>query len=180
MVHALTASGADAAGDWWQPLIGPGRALDTDRMGVLCANLLGGRYGSTGPTSIEPGRGEPWGSRFPSVTTRDQAAMWALADVLGIERVAMVTGGSLGGMVALEVALERPDRVDRVMPIAAPARPPAPWPWPGTASRPSSSSVWGTRGWPSRDRLAMTTYRSEADLDGRFGRRREADRAVRS
>lgn len=174
VVHALTGS-ADAAGDWWQPLIGPGRALDTDRMGVLCANLLGGRYGSTGPTSIEPGRGEPWGSRFPSVTTRDQArAMWALADVLGIERVAMVTGGSLGGMVALEVALERPDRVDRVMPIAAPA------------ATGAMAVAWnriqaqlierlGDEGLAIARQLAMTTYRSEADLDGRFGRRREAD-----
>src|SRR5215204_6584204 len=53
VVHALTGS-ADAAGDWWEPLIGPGRALDTTRVGVLCANLLGGRYGSTGPTSVDP------------------------------------------------------------------------------------------------------------------------------
>ena len=58
VIHALTGS-ADAAGDWWAPLIGPGRAFDTDRVGVLCANLLGGRYGSTGPTSVDPDTGEP-------------------------------------------------------------------------------------------------------------------------
>ncbi len=107
VVHALTGS-ADAAGDWWEPLIGPGRALDTDRYGVLCANLLGGRYGSTGPTSIDPATGVAYGGSFPGVSTRDQArALWRLTDALGIDRLALVTGGSLGGMVALEVALTR-------------------------------------------------------------------------
>jgi hypothetical protein len=80
VVHALTGS-ADAAGDWWAPLIGPGRALDTDRSASSCANLLGGRYGSTGPTSIDPATGRPYGPRsFPDVTVRDQARfLWALA-----------------------------------------------------------------------------------------------------
>ena len=72
VIHALTGS-ADAAGDWWEPLIGPGRALDTDRVGVLSANLLGGRYGTTGPTSVDPTTGRPYGRRFPAVSTRDQA-----------------------------------------------------------------------------------------------------------
>src|SRR5688572_13558547 len=81
---------ADAAGDWWEPLIGRGRALDTDRFGVVCANLLGGRYGSTGPTSIDPRTGRPYGHTFPPVTTRDQAlASWALLDAIGIERLAL-------------------------------------------------------------------------------------------
>ena len=101
---------------------GPGRALDTDQYGVLCANLLGGRYGTTGPTSIDPTTGEPWGGAFPAVSTRDQAAAtWRLLDALGIDRVALVTGGSLGGMVAQEVALLQPARVDRLLPMAAPA-----------------------------------------------------------
>jgi homoserine O-acetyltransferase/O-succinyltransferase len=100
VVHALTGS-ADAAGDWWAPLIGPGRALDTRRVGVLCANLLGGRYGSTGPRSQDPARGWPYGATFPVLTARDEArALWALADRLGIARFALVTGGSLGGMIA--------------------------------------------------------------------------------
>ncbi|MEO5885524.1 MAG: homoserine O-acetyltransferase, partial [Candidatus Limnocylindrales bacterium] len=63
VVHALTGS-ADAAGDWWEPLIGPGRGLDTERVGVLAANLLGGRYGTTGPTSIDPASGRPYGKTF--------------------------------------------------------------------------------------------------------------------
>jgi homoserine O-acetyltransferase/O-succinyltransferase len=174
VVHALTGS-ADAAGDWWAPLIGPGRAFDTERVGVLCANLLGGRYGSTGPTSVDPSTGEPWGRRFPAVSVRDEArALWALADALGIERLALVTGGSLGGMIALEVALERPERVDRVVPIAAPA------------AIGGLAIAWnhiqlelierlGDEGLALARQLAMTTYRSEADFDSRFGRARESD-----
>ncbi|MGH2512236.1 MAG: alpha/beta fold hydrolase, partial [Candidatus Limnocylindrales bacterium] len=104
VIHALTGS-ADAAGDWWAPLIGCGRALDTERVGVLCANLLGGCYGTTGPSSIDPLGGHPFGATFPEVSTRDQArAQWRLLDALGIDELAVVTGGSLGGMVALEVS----------------------------------------------------------------------------
>ncbi len=174
VVHALTGS-ADAAGDWWAPLIGPGRALDTDRVGVLCANLLGGRYGTTGPTSLDPGTGRAYGTTFPDVSVRNQAhAQWALLDALGIGTLALVVGGSLGGMVALEVALERPERVRTVMPIAAPA-----------ATGPLAIA-WnhlqlelierlGEAGLDLARRLAMTTYRSEADFGARFGRRREPD-----
>ena len=174
VVHALTGS-ADAAGDWWAPLVGPGRALDTTRVGVLCANLLGGRYGTTGPTSIDPATGEPYGPSFPPVSTRDQArAQWALLDALGIERLALVAGGSLGGMVALEVALERPEAVGTVLPMAAPA------------ATGALAIAWnsiqlellrrlGDEGLDLARRLAMTTYRSEPDFEQRFGRALEAD-----
>jgi homoserine O-acetyltransferase/O-succinyltransferase len=174
VVHALTGS-ADAAGDWWAPLIGPGRALDTDRVGVLCANLLGGRYGSTGPTSINPASGAPWGASFPQVSARDNArATWALADRLGIGRFALVAGGSLGGMITLEVALTRPDRVDHVLPVAAPA------------ATGALAIAWnhiqlelvdrlGIDGLELARQLAMTTYRSEVDFDARFGRSVQAD-----
>ena len=174
VVHALTGS-ADAAGDWWTPLIGPGRALDTRRVGVLCANLLGGRYGSTGPTSIDPATGSPFGATFPALTARDEArALWALADRLGIGRFALVTGGSLGGMIAQEVALERPDAVGHLLPMAAPA------------ATGAMAIAWnhiqlelidrlGDEGLAFARQLAMTTYRSEDDFDGRFGREREAD-----
>ncbi len=174
LVHALTGS-ADAAGDWWAPLIGPGRPLDTHRVGVLCANLLGGRYGTTGPCSPDPLTGHPYGARFPPVSVRDQArAQWALLDSVGIGRLALVVGGSLGGMVALEVALQRPAAVHTVMPIAAPA-----------ATGPLAIA-WdhlqlelierlGEDGLDLARRLAMTTYRSAADFEARFGRRRDAD-----
>jgi homoserine O-acetyltransferase len=174
VIHALTGS-ADAAGDWWAPLIGPGRAFDTDRVGVLCANLVGGRYGSTGPTSIDPSTGRPWATAFPAVTARDEArALWLLADALGIEEFALVTGGSLGGMIALEVALARPRCVTRVAPIAAPA------------ATGGLAIAWnhiqlelidrlGEDGLDLARQLAMTTYRSEADFDRRFGREHEVD-----
>ena len=174
VIHALTGS-ADAAGDWWEPLIGDGRALDTTKVGVLCANLLGGRYGSTGPISVDPATGEPYGAAFPQPSARDEArALWALADQLGIERFALVAGGSLGGMITLEVALERPDAVDHVLPMAAPA-----------ATGPMAIA-WnhiqlevigrlGVEGMALARQLAMTTYRSEADFDGRFGRAIQPD-----
>ena len=174
VVHALTGS-ADAAGDWWAPLIGPGLALDTDRFGVLGANLLGGRYGTTGPTTIDPRGGGPWGARFPAISTRDQAAaQWRLLDAIGIDEIELVVGGSLGGMVALEIAVQRPEAVRQVMPIAAPA-----------ATGPLAVA-WnhlqiqlverlGLEGLSLARQLAMTTYRSETDFDERFGRSREAD-----
>ena len=179
VIHALTGS-ADAAGDWWEPIIGPGRALDTDRHGVLCANLLGGRYGSTGPTSLDPSTGQPYGRGFPSVTARDNArALWALADRLDIHRFALVAGGSLGGMIALEVALERPESVGHVVPLGAPA------------ATGAMAIAWnhiqlelidalGDRGLALARQMAMTTYRSEEDFDGRFGRGIEPDGRFRS
>lgn len=174
VVHALTGS-ADAAGDWWAPLIGPGRALDTDRMGVLCANLLGGRYGTTGPTSRDPATGRPYGAMFPRVTPRDQAAaQWRLLDALGIDDLALVTGGSLGGMVALEIALERPAAVHHVLPIAAPAATgPLAVAW--NHIQLSVIEQLGDAGLSLARQLAMTTYRAEADFDERFGRSREPD-----
>ncbi len=174
VVHALTGS-ADAAGDWWEPLIGPGRAIDTTRFGVLCANLLGSCYGTTGPTSIDPRSGAPYGAAFPEATPRDEArAQWLLLDRLGIDRLALVTGGSLGGMVALEIALERAWAVDNALVIAAPA------------AIGALAIAWnhvqlelvdrlGADGLDLARRLAMTTYRSELDFDLRFGGRREED-----
>jgi homoserine O-acetyltransferase len=174
IVHALTGS-ADAAGDWWEPLIGRGRAFDTDRFGILGANLLGGRYGSTGPLSIDSRSGRPYGADFPPISTRDQArAFWLLLDALGIDRLRLAVGGSLGGMVALEVALVRPPAVDHVVPIAAPAATGAmaiAW------NRIQSALIerLGDEGLALARQLAMTTYRSEADFDERFGRSSEPD-----
>jgi len=174
VVHALTGS-ADAADDWWAPLIGPGLALDTDRVGVLCVNLLGGRYGTTGPTSIDPRTNRAYGNRFPAISTRDQAAaQWRLLDALGIDEVSLVVGGSLGGMVALEIAVQRPSAVRRVMPIAAPAATgPLAVAW--NHLQVQLVERLGAEGLSLARQLAMTTYRSEADFDERFGRSREAD-----
>jgi homoserine O-acetyltransferase len=174
VLHALTGS-ADAADDWWEPLIGEGRALDTAHVGVLCANLLGGRYGTTGPASRDPATGRAYGGTFPAITTRDQArAQWRLLDALGIDDLALAVGGSLGGMVALEVALARPEAVDHVAPIAAPA---ATGPMAVAWNRIQVELIdrLGDEGLALARQLAMTTYRSEEDFEGRFGRSLEPD-----
>lgn len=104
---------------WWEGVIGPGRHIDTDRYFVVCANVLGGCQGSTGPASPHPDDGEPYGLRFPVVTIRDMVRAQAqLADALGIRRWHSVVGGSMGGMQVLEWAITFPDRVGSLVPIA--------------------------------------------------------------
>jgi homoserine O-acetyltransferase len=126
VLHALTgdshAAGAAGPGHltagWWDDIIGPGKALDTDRYFVVCPNVLGGCQGTTGPSSIAPD-GRHYGSRFPVITIRDQVAVEvALADHLGIHVWKGVVGGSMGGMRALEWVLGFPERVERVVVVA--------------------------------------------------------------
>ena len=128
VVHALTgdshlvgASGpGHPTGGWWSGLVGPGKALDTDKWFVVAPNMLGGCQGTTGPSSTAPD-GVEWGSRFPFLTIRDQVtAQVAFADKLGIRSWAAVIGGSMGGMQPLEWAVGYPDRVERVGILAAP------------------------------------------------------------
>ncbi|MCB5190694.1 homoserine O-acetyltransferase [Methylobacillus arboreus] len=105
---------------WWDNLIGPGRPLDTNKFFVIALNNLGGCHGSTGPASINPATGKPWGSQFPMVTVEDWVASQArLLDYLGIEQLAAVVGGSLGGMQALQWTLDFPDRVRHALVIAS-------------------------------------------------------------
>jgi len=105
---------------WWDGFIGPGRAMDTDRYAVLCVNYLGGCYGSTGPSSVNPATGKRYGSMFPRVTLTDIVdSQVRLLDELGIEKVHAVTGGSVGGMMASTFAVRYPERVDVVIPIAS-------------------------------------------------------------
>jgi homoserine O-acetyltransferase len=104
---------------WWDDFIGPGKALDTERFFVVCANYLGGCYGSTGPRSIDPSTGRPYGSRFPSISLCDIVdAQMRLVDFLGIDRLHATIGGSLGGLLALTMATRYPERVKIVIPIA--------------------------------------------------------------
>ena len=113
--------GHDGAG-WWDRLIGPGRAIDTERFCVICPNVLGGCQGSTGPASPAVD-GRPYGSRFPLLSIRDMvAAERGLADRLGIARWYAVIGGSMGGMRALEWAVGSPQRLERLLLIATAAR----------------------------------------------------------
>lgn len=105
---------------WWDGMIGPGKAFDTDRYFVVSTNLLGGCRGTTGPSSIAPETGRPYGSRFPVITVADMVrAERAFLDELGLPRLAAVAGGSLGGMQAFEWAVTYPDQVDAIVAIAS-------------------------------------------------------------
>lgn len=129
--HALTgdshASGNPTrqhpSGGWWAGVVGPGKTIDTDRYFVVCANVLGGCQGSTGPASIDPATNRRYGGTFPTITIRDIVRSQAsLSNELGIDRWYGVIGGSMGGMQSLEWALMFPDRVARVATLASTAR----------------------------------------------------------
>ncbi len=113
-------TGAGAGIGWWDPMIGPGKSFDTGRFHVVCMSLLGGCGGTTGPLSPRAAGGDPWGPDFPPVSVGDlvEAARAGLRE-LGVERLRAVTGGSLGGMQALEWAARHPEEVEVVIPIAS-------------------------------------------------------------
>lgn len=116
--HVARHDEGDAPG-WWDILVGPGKAVDTDRFFVICANVLGGCRGTTGPSSLDPRTGRPYGGDFPRITIADMVAVQArLLDELGVERLHAVMGGSMGGMMALCWAVERPERVDSAILLA--------------------------------------------------------------
>ncbi|MET9660727.1 homoserine O-acetyltransferase [Streptomyces sp. NPDC006510] len=192
VLHALTGDshvagpsgpGHPTAG-WWDALVGPGRALDTDHWFVVAPNVLGGCQGSTGPSSRRP-EGPRWGGDFPRLTIRDQvAAEAALADALGIDSWAAVIGGSMGGMRALEWAVSRPERTGSLLVLAAPAAASAEQIAWGSVQISAIRSDPGWRGGHYHDappgegphrglglarRIAHVTYRSEPDLGARFG-----------
>lgn len=193
VLHALTgdshvvgaAEPGHPTGGWWEGLVGPGLAIDTDRWFVVAPNVLGGCQGTTGPASTAPD-GRPYGSRFPFVTTRDQVAVEArLAERLGIRRWALVVGGSMGGMRALEWAVTHPSRVGRLLVLATTAAATGDqiaWCSPQLAAIRSDPRFRGGDYYdaPAGDgphhglgiarRIAHATYRSGAELNLRFGR----------
>ncbi|MCL3817031.1 homoserine O-acetyltransferase MetX [Aeromicrobium wangtongii] len=197
ILHALTGD-SHVTGDagpghptpgWWNTIVGPGAAIDTDRFFVVAANILGGCQGSTGPASLDPD-GLPWGSTFPELTVRDQVrAEVALADRLGIERWHGVIGGSAGGMRALEWAVEHPERVDRLFLLATSAAASAEQ---IALSRTQVAVIQNDPAWFGGDyydgphgpltgldlarRIAHIAYRSESELEERFGRTQQDDR----
>ncbi|MDG5777234.1 homoserine O-acetyltransferase [Haloarculaceae archaeon H-GB1-1] len=132
--HALTGSAhvaghrhqegtAGQARAWWDDIVGPGKAIDTNEYFVVCANVPGSCYGTTGPASENPETGEPYGTDFPPVTVTDWTnAQRALLDELGIPHLHAVVGGSVGGMNVLEWAKQHPDHVERIAPIATASR----------------------------------------------------------
>jgi len=131
ILHALSgdshAAGKYSADDpkpgWWDNTIGPGKAFDTDQYFVICSNVIGGCQGSTGPSSVDPATGKPYALSFPIITVNDMVRTQKhLVDHLGIERLLAVTGGSMGGMQALQWAVSYPDRVIASIPIATTAK----------------------------------------------------------
>lgn len=129
--HALTGD-AHAAGyhsvddqkpGWWDAMIGPGKAFDTDKYFVICQNFLGSCYGTTGPASIDPYTGKPYGLKFPVFTVKDMVKLQKkLIDSLGIQKLLAIAGGSMGGMQALEWAITFPEKVMSIIPIATSGR----------------------------------------------------------
>lgn len=189
--HALTgdshvvgdAGEGHASPGWWGGLVGPGHAIDTDRWFVIASNVLGGCQGSTGPASTAPD-GSPWGSRFPYITIRDQVnAEAALLDRLGIDRLAAVIGGSMGGMRAIEWAVTHPARVERCIVLASAAYATADqiaWCQPQLLAIRHDPDFAGGDYYDSGSapdtglglarRIAHITYRTENELSERFGR----------
>jgi homoserine O-acetyltransferase len=192
VLHALTGDshvvGPEGPGHpspgWWEGIIGPGLALDTDRYFVVAPNVLGGCQGSTGPSSTAPD-GRPWGSRFPRITIRDTVrAEFALLREFGIHSWAAVLGGSMGGMRALEWAATYPERVRRLLLLASPAASSAQqiawaapqlhairsdpyWHGGDYYDRPGPGPVTGMG---IARRIAHITYRGATEFDERFGR----------
>lgn len=170
---------------WWSEIVGPGKALDTDRYFIVAPNVLGGCQGSTGPSTLSP-TGREWGGNFPYLTIRDQvAAALRFADEIGITRFAAVIGGSMGGMHALEWAITAPDRTARLAVIAAPPVTTAdqiglnlvqleairsdPY-YRGGNYYDAPDGIGPHHGLATARRLALLNYRSNTELDERFGR----------
>ena len=194
--HALTGD-AHAAGHhgnperrgWWDNLIGPGKPLDSDRLYIVCANLLGGCQGTTGPSSIDPSTGKPYGLRFPLCTVRDLVTVHRrLLAHLGVERPLAAIGGSVGGMQVLQWSIDHPDELGAGLVICASAR--------LTAQNIAFSAVaraaimedenfhggdyyeHGVRpdnGLSLARRIAHITYLSEQSMRAKFGRRLQHD-----
>jgi homoserine O-acetyltransferase len=170
---------------WWDGMIGPGKAFDTDRYFVVSTNLLGGCRGTTGPSSVDPATGKPYGLDFPVITVADMVRTErAFLDELGIERLAAVAGGSLGGMQAFEWAILFPDQIDAVVAIASThALHPQGMAWNAIAREAiMGDPAWrdghyhGTDDAPNAGMgvarmIGHITYLSAAALDNKFGRR---------
>ncbi len=198
VLHALTgdshAAGPAGPGHpqpgWWEPLIGPGAPIDTDRYFVVCPNVLGGCQGTTGPASLAPD-GRRYGSRFPVVTVRDQVVVEAaLADRLGIPCWHAVVGGSMGGMRVLEWAAGFPERVARAIMISVGAKATAEQialcsvqcrairadpAWRGGDYYDAAVGEGPHRGLSIARGIGQISYRSELEFDQRFGRDHQGD-----
>ena len=190
--HALTGSAHaafynspdDKVPGWWDGLIGPGKALDPERYFIVCANLLGSCYGSTGPSSTDPETGRPYGMDFPAVTTRDMAkSQKLLLEKLGVERLRLVIGGSLGGMLTWQWLVDYPEFVEAAIPIAGTVQGS---PWMIGLNEVARQAIFNDPAWEDgryegkgpeaglalARMIAMITYRSDRQFWQRFARER--------
>ena len=203
--HALTGSAhvaghrsadgtAGQARAWWDDIVGPGKAIDTSEYYVVCANVPGSCYGSSGPASENPETGEPYGTDFPAVTVGDWTeAQRLLLDELGVPHLHAVVGGSVGGMNALDWAKRHPDHVERLAPVAAAARlDPQCLALDAVARRAiTTDDAWQggeyydsdetpTEGLAMARQLGHVMYLSKASMEKKFGRRAAGRDAMRS
>lgn len=184
--HALTGS-ADVDA-WWPNIIGPEKAFDPAHDFIICSNIIGSCYGTTGPVSIKPGTSQRYRADFPRVSVRDMVELQrVLLDELGVARLELVTGPSLGGMQALEWAISYPERVDSIVPIGVGGRHSA---WCIGVSEAQRAAIAADPNWqdgyysddepPSQGlaaarMMAICTYRSWESFDRRFGRDQRED-----
>jgi len=176
---SMLEAGANVAEGSWSALVGPGRAIDTERWYVVCPNMLGSSYGSTGPGSIDPESGKPYGACFPRIGVEDIVATQAmLVDALGIRRLAAVVGPSFGGYQALQWGVTYPDFVERVVAaVSAPFNPPGAVAWAPMLAQLQAQPEWND-GHPApgamvpfltKTRVAtLARYGVEAELAERF------------
>jgi homoserine O-acetyltransferase len=187
--HAASRHPLTGKPGWWDQVVGPGRPIDTDRYYVICSNVLGGCSGTTGPASIDPATGEPYGLKFPVVTVADMVRAQArLLDTLGVETLFAVVGGSMGGMQVLQWAADYPERLFSAVCIAAAPRHSAQNiafhevgrqaimadpDWRGGDY--ARQGVKPEKGLPVARMAAHITYLSEAALQRKFGRELQRD-----
>ncbi len=190
--HALTAnahaagyhSSADKTPGWWDSLIGPQRAFDTQKYFVICPNILGSCYGTTGPSSINPATGEPYRLSFPPFTVRDIVTVQKkLLEALGVNRLAAVCGSSLGGMQVLEWGVSFPEFCEAIIPISTAAKQSA---WCIGLNAAARAAIMNDPAWHNgcyahqpcnglalARMIGMISYRSHEDFEQRFGRARQ-------